>query len=122
MDYDKVTIEKIRNCMIAMRDLNYSWEDIGHKYLINRGLAWAIVNKHYDPKDSEIRIILGLPELELTPVCPTCGIVHVKNCPVERQRKELTIEQRKINVLKRIKKAVAQAQELGLDVQWSLKL
>ena len=114
---DKDIIQKLLVYLHRSR----TWREISKIYKIPAGTLDAYAHG-LEIKNKKHRAIFGLPDQVVLNVCPTCGIVHVKKCPHENHKKELTIEQRKINVLKRIKKAVSQAQELGLDVQWSLKL
>jgi predicted RNA-binding Zn-ribbon protein involved in translation (DUF1610 family) len=44
------------------------------------------ISKGYEPKNNHIRSRLGLPAMVSTPVCPTCGKVHIsKICPMTRK-------------------------------------
>jgi len=47
---------------------------------VKPGTLCAIA-KGREPVDIHIRSILSLPAYLPTPVCPVCGIVHVKKCP-----------------------------------------
>lgn len=65
-----------------------NWRKVGDEFGISEGMAWRIVNEGYEPKEAEIRIVLGLPALAMAPVCPYCGVVHVsRRCPSMKRRR-----------------------------------
>lgn len=55
-----------------------NWRAVGEKFGISEGMAWRIVHEGYEPRDAMIRLRLELPAMGVAPVCPRCGIVHVK--------------------------------------------
>jgi hypothetical protein len=62
-----------------------TWGAVGAKNGVTKAMAYRVAHG-YEPKRKSIRHALGFPDLELIPVCLSCGVVHVsKHCP--RQRK-----------------------------------
>ena len=53
----------IKAIKIYLKQLSedYSYENIGKAYGINKAIPWKIINKTYEPKTYGIRIALGLP-------------------------------------------------------------
>ena len=82
------TIDMIRHDLEdAYKELK-NWRKVGDEFGISEGMAWRIVNEGYEPKEVEIRMVLGLPALAMAPVCPYCGVVHVsKRCPSKMRRR-----------------------------------
>jgi hypothetical protein len=67
----------IRKRLLKDYDTLGTWEKVGQKWGLNRGLAFMIAVKGYEPKNPHLRNQLGLPSLILAPACPKCGVVHV---------------------------------------------
>jgi hypothetical protein len=79
-----------------------SWENIGEFYGISGTTLRAYANgrKLINKKH---RKVFGMPDQVIMPVCPTCGIVHVKKCPAKKKAKhELSEEEKKRKFLKRM--------------------
>ncbi len=57
--------------MLAMSRNGTSWQAIGDRYGVNKGLAWKVVYTTYEPKAQHLRKLLGLP-LD-TPCTPISG-------------------------------------------------
>jgi hypothetical protein len=61
------------------------WREISKYYGLPAGTLSSIA-KGREPKDPHTRALLNLPVLAPTPVCPGCGIVHIKpTCPRKRK-------------------------------------
>ena len=59
---------------------------MGAEIGISGGMAYRVATSDYEPRDNAIRKLLGLPQLARAPICPTCGVVHVrKTCPVKHK-------------------------------------
>jgi len=54
------------------------WRKVAKKYDLTPAMAWRIAVQGYEPKNAQIRLKLGLPSMAPAPVCPYCGVVHVK--------------------------------------------
>lgn len=74
--------EQVKNELTEL-NRSLSWRKIAKldKYEgLEPGTLCAIA-KGREPVDIHIRTKLDLPAYLPTPVCPVCGIVHVKKCP-----------------------------------------
>lgn len=40
-----------------------TWEAVGNHFGVHKIVVWRIVNDGYEPKDNDVRITLGLPEV-----------------------------------------------------------
>lgn len=65
-----------------------SWRKVAEKHGVTKPMAYRVAKEDgYEPKDSRIRLALGLPELKLAPVCPIHGVVHVsRRCPGPKRK------------------------------------
>lgn len=54
------------------------WRAVGREFGITGGMAFRIAMRRYEPRDPVIRTRLDLPAFVEVPVCPKCGIVHVR--------------------------------------------
>jgi len=79
--------QKIRDINQVRRDLRSAykrlkkrggWRSVGREFGITGGMAFRIAMRRYEPRDPVIRTRLGLPAYVEVPVCPKCGVVHVK--------------------------------------------
>jgi hypothetical protein len=76
------TPNAIRKALLRDYDLLGTWEKVGQKWGMNKGLAFMIAKRNYEPKDPHLRHKLGLAALIPALACPKCGEVHVKKrCP-----------------------------------------
>lgn len=72
-----IDIETLKRSLRRAYNRLGSWQAVGERYGVNRGIAWRIVNEEkYEPKGAHIRARLGLPALVPAPVCRKCGEVH----------------------------------------------
>lgn len=82
-------LEKRRVWTILRRlHLTHSWGKIQAIYFpkVKRGTLQRIATSDYFPKRRDVLQALGVPEMHLAPVCPTCGEVHIsKRCPAKRK-------------------------------------
>ncbi len=87
---DKGTLAAKRAEIIAAYARVKSWRKLAEQEYpkVRPGTLCAIAGG-YEPKSRKVLDALGLPVLQPTPVCPTCGIVHVKACPKRRQAARL---------------------------------
>jgi hypothetical protein len=59
-----------------------SWKLVGAEIKVSPAMAQRVATTDYRPKSPAIRAALGLPVLASAPVCPSCGVVHIrKTCP-----------------------------------------
>jgi len=72
------TRNAIQQRLLRDYDVLGTWEKVGQKWGLNRGLAFMIAKKNYEPKDPHLRHKLGLPALIPAPACRECGEVHVR--------------------------------------------
>ncbi len=40
-----------------------TWDAVGKHYDVHRSVVWRIANDGYEPKDNQIRFMLGLPQI-----------------------------------------------------------
>lgn len=66
-----------------------TWDEIAARMGLSKPLVWRVAFKGYNPKRPLFRRRLGLSPMELAPVCPKCGTVHVtKKCTANLKRKQ----------------------------------
>ncbi len=58
-------MDKLRITIAGMRADGKTYQFIGDKLLVNKGIIHKIHNSDYEPKDFEIRWILGLEDLRV---------------------------------------------------------
>ena len=79
-----VRLGSLRREMKKLRKSGLIWQEIADRYGVTVGMAYRIAVNGYEPKEAAIRVRLGLPARVLTPVCMSCGQVHVsKRCTVK---------------------------------------
>ncbi len=61
-----------------------TWQAVGRKYGVSRGMAYRVAVQGYEPKRRHIRFALSFPTLHPAPVCPVHGVVHLGRCPRPR--------------------------------------
>jgi len=82
------TRNAIQERLLKDYDVLGTWAKVGQKWGLNKGLAFMIAKKNYEPKDPHLRHKLGLPALIPAPACRECGEVHVaKRCPRKPEAK-----------------------------------
>lgn len=79
------TRNAIRKALLKDYDLLGTWEKVGQKWDMNKGLAFMIAKRDYEPKDPHLRHKLGLPALIPAPACLKCGEVHVAKRCIQKQ-------------------------------------
>ena len=63
-----MTLDEVRAEIAKMRadpDEPKTYQFIGDKYGVNKGIIHRILNKHYEPQDKDIRRKLGLEDLTI---------------------------------------------------------
>jgi hypothetical protein len=74
----------VRARLLELYDELHTWRAVGASQGISGAMAFRIATEYYEPRDQDIRARLGLPALDLAPVCPKHGVVHVrKTCPAD---------------------------------------
>ncbi len=60
-----MTIDEIRAEIARMRDADKTYQYIGNKYELNKGIIHRILNDNYEPRNKDIRRKLGLEDLKV---------------------------------------------------------
>jgi len=82
------THQRLQNSIQTAYKRLGTWQRVGDKFGISRGLAYRIGVEGYNPKMPHLRATLGLPALAPAPVCPKHHVVHIrKTCPSDTPRK-----------------------------------
>lgn len=83
-DTSHITIcDAVAARLVSDYNLLGTWRAVAAKYGVSAGMAQRVATTEYRPKNVEIRRRLGLPVTVPAPVCPACGVVHVKKCPAK---------------------------------------
>lgn len=79
------TCDSLRRRLLSLYDgSTVKWRDVAAMPEFGGVAAGTLcsISKGYEPKSLHVRLALGLPAYMSTPVCPRCGVVHVrKTCP-----------------------------------------
>lgn len=74
------TLDTLKADLLARRATGMPWRRIAADFPgVPAGTLCAIA-KGREPKGARIRRALGLPAMQPAPVCPRCGVVHVRQC------------------------------------------
>ena len=80
------TLESVRAEILGKRDRGLKWRVIADDYQqggyrIPLGTLCRIAkDDHYQPRNHATLKALGLPVTAPAPVCPRCGVVHLRKC------------------------------------------
>jgi hypothetical protein len=84
------TFNDIRSKLKNAYKQQHSYRLVGEQFGISSPTARRIIEEDYEPKTIRIRLALGLPAYAPAPVCPKCGVVHLRKfCPKPRQYHDL---------------------------------
>lgn len=81
------SLETVKAGLWERRRTLGNWEAVASEIGVSLGTTVRVANG-YEPKQPAIREALGLPVTAPAPVCPKCGVVHIrKTCPPAGPRK-----------------------------------
>jgi len=61
-----ISLETLKNQLIKRKEDGETWAGMARKYDVNPAVIWRIANDGYNPKRSDTRQKLSLPELKMT--------------------------------------------------------
>jgi len=81
---DRESKQAAKDLRAMYRELG-TWTDVAGRLGLNVGQVWNTA-KGRKRASAKVLVALGYPTRKvLAPVCPECGVVHVKNCPKVRR-------------------------------------
>ena len=83
------SLDRVIKGLKRLHRIHKSWRAVSHILGLPAGTLSSIVKDKREPKDPHARMILNMSALGTAPLCPRCGVVHTKRCPVRILSKDL---------------------------------